>query len=354
MKPVIKMCNYYGVCDNNGNPIGHAVKVTNEYACMLKERCAIHLVASPCIVENCNIDLFEQVKTLKYNICVGCNSIIKRILDKFKLIINIHQAVGDKGILFFYQVDFFFFFYILFFYKIRRERKVLCLIYHQDFTGGILRDFLQCIYARALKKLDGVIYTQPDKAVDHRRIMWIPDYFYSEKQYASYQRLAKEDRVVCVGTMNRFKQLETLVTTFAGKETKLVIAGQFDEPERYKSLLEMKTDNIEICNKKLSYEEYLEYLATSKYSILPYDMKQYVNRTSGVLLESIYVGSIPIAPQVLLAQNNLPGIGYEELEDLFDNGMIIQHEQKFDFHSIYEQNNVSKFSELIGKWMIDC
>lgn len=353
MKPIIKMCNYYGMCDKEGDPIGHTIKVTNEYAGLLKERYAIHLLASPCIVRKCNRVYFEQVKALEYNICVSFNSILKRIVDKFKLLININQVFGDEGVLFFYQVDFFFFLYILLFYRKQRETKIICLIYHQDFTGGKISIILQSIYNRALKKIDGVIYTQQGKAVNHKQTVWIPDYFYSEKQYASYQRITKKDRVVCVGTMNQYKQLETLVMAFAGKEIKLVIAGQFDDTERYNALLKIKTDNIEIHNKKLSYEEYMEFLATSKYSILPYDMKQYVNRTSGVLLESIYVGSIPIAPRVLLTQNNLPGIGYEEFRDLFKNGRIIQSETIFDFKSIYEQNNASNFCDFIGRIMND-
>ena len=62
-------------------------------------------------------------------------------------------------------------------------------------------------------------------------------------------------------------------------------------------------------------------LSESKYCILPYDMGQYKNRTSGVLLESIYCGVIPIVPNVLLKQNMLPGLGYKnltEVKSLFD------------------------------------
>lgn len=353
MKPVITMCNYYGMCDEKRNPIGHTVKVTNEYATILKEKYAIHLAATPCIVQQCDRTFFENVKTLKYDICVSGNGIIKRILDKFKLIVNIHQIFDNTRVYFFYQVDFFFFLYILFFYRVKRGRKVICLMYHQDFTGGKLKGVLQGIYVRALKKLDGVIYTQTGKTVPHKKTVWIPDFFYTEKQYAPYQRLSKQNRVACVGTMNRYKQLEELVKAFAGKETKLVIAGQFDEPERYQNLLKLKTENVEIQNRNLSYEEYMQLLATSKYSILPYDMEQYVNRTSGVLLESIYVGSIPIAPQALLTQNHLPGIGYEKLEMLFDREGKIKQEISFDFQLIYEQNDANNFIDFIGKWMTD-
>ena len=354
MKPIITMCNYYGMCDEQSNPVGHTVKVTNEYASILKERYAVNLVASPCIVQNCNNSYFEQLKKLRYNISISGNGVIKRIVDKFKLIININQAIGNKGIYFFYQVDFFFFFYMFFFYRKKKNRKILCLMYHQDFTGGQLEWLLQVIYEHALRKLDGVIYTQKGNPVPHDQTVWIPDFFYIDNQYAPYQIMEKKDRVVCVGTMNRYKQLEELVSAFAGKKTQLVIAGKFDDLERNSMLLKVKTDNIKIQNKNLSYDEYLKLLATSRYSIMPYDMRQYVNRTSGVLLESIYVGSIPIAPQELLTQNGLPGIGYKSLMDLFDNENEKQWETDFDFQSIYLQNDARRFCDFIGKWTNEC
>ena len=45
-------------------------------------------------------------------------------------------------------------------------------------------------------------------------------------------------------------------------------------------------------------------------------MKVYEGRTSGVLLESIFVGTIPIAPKRLLEENEVRGIGYETLDEI--------------------------------------
>lgn len=350
MKPEITMCNYYGMCDEEGNPVGHAVKVTNEYSEVLKEKYAVKLAASPCIAKKSNSIHFEDVTPLKYDIYIEGNGILKRIVDKFKLISNIHQIFKSKGVYFFYQVDFFFFFYMQFFYRIRKDRVVICLIYHQDFTGGRLSGVLQSIYKTALKKLDGVIYTQAEQPIEHENSAWIPDFFYSEKQYAAYQRMDKLERAVCVGTMNRYKQLEELVKAFAGAKMPLVIAGRFDDNDRYQKLLALKTDNIEIQNRNLSYEEYLELVATSKYSILPYDMEQYKNRTSGVLLESIYVGSIPVAPKLLLKQNHLDGIGYENLSQLFRTDCLLNERCKVDFQAVYDKYDGNNFIDFLDKW----
>jgi len=351
MKPEITMCNYYGMCDKDDNPIGHAVKVTNEYSEVLKEKYAVKLAASPCIAKKSISYYFEEVKHLRYDICIEGNGIIKRITDKFKLIANIHQILKSSGVYFFYQVDFFFFFYMLFFYRSRKDRNIICLIYHQDFTGGRFSGTLQSIYKKALKKIDGVIYTQAEHPIEHENSIWIPDFFYSEKQYVSYQKMDKLERVACVGTMNRYKQLEELVKAFAETKMPLVIAGRFDDNDRYQKLLTLKTDNIDIQNRNLSYEEYLELVATSKYSILPYDMEQYKNRTSGVLLESIYVGSIPVAPKLLLEQNHLDGIGYENLSHLLGSDGLLSQRYKVDFQAVYDKYDGSNFIDFMDKWV---
>lgn len=318
MKPAIVMCNYYGMCDGDGNAVGHAPKVTNEYSEMLKEKFALSLAASPCIVNASNSNYFTEVRPIKYDICAEGNTIIKRIADKIKLLSNISQIIRSEGIYFFYQVDFFFFFYICFFYRRTHRRKIICLVYHQDFTGGSLGEILQRIYLKALKKIDGIIYTQFEKRVNHPNSVWMPDFLYCDEKYRGYQSLPKKKQVVCVGTMNRYKQLEQLVDIFSKINMPLIIAGRFDDKERFHKLTQVKTSNVEIYDTILPEEEYLEMIASSQYSFLPYDMDQYISRTSGVLLESIYLGSIPIAPSQLLLQNSLPGMGYNEMQELLE------------------------------------
>ena len=350
MKPEITMCNYYGMCDSQKEAVGHTVKVTNEYSEILKEKFAVKLAASPCIVKKSDASNFKEITALKFDICVDGNSLKKRIFDKLKLISNIHQIIKKEGVYFFYQVDFFFFFYICYLYKVKKKRKIICLIYHQDFTGGKLSSILQGIYKKALKKIDGVIYTQNGNPIMHPNTMWIPDFFYSDEQYGKYQKIEKKKQAVCVGTMNRYKQLEELVNAFAKIDMPLIIAGRFDDKERFQKLLRDKTENIIIRDEILSYEEYMELMASAQYSILPYDMEQYVNRTSGVLLESIYVGSVPVAPKELLLQNKLPGVGYKSIQDL-------QETEKWNnsckslFCHIYEMNDKHKFIEFMGEWI---
>lgn len=314
----VVMCGYYGMCDSKGHSVGHTGKVTKEYFELLSQNMEISLMASPSIVQTLDEDMKAKSECLRYDIVIDAPfTMRKRILDKFKILYNIHTCFkkNKNETMFFYQVDFFFFFYLLFFYH-GKKRNIYCLLYHQNFTGGKAEGILQWIYRKALKKLTGVIYTQKGIQIPSDNVLWIPDYFYDEKLYGKYQRLDKQEKVVCLGTMNRYKKLEELVEIFGKISYPLEICGRFDDDERFQMLLSKKSDNVQIANVVLSEEEYYTKLGQAKYSVLPYDMGQYTNRTSGVLLESLYVGSIPIAPKQLLEQNELLGYGYERVEEL--------------------------------------
>ncbi|MCR5399771.1 MAG: hypothetical protein K6E68_09610 [Lachnospiraceae bacterium] len=316
---MITMCDYYGMCDADGKCVGHPVKVTREYADMLKDMGQeIRLVCSPCIAEGVSHDGFADINILPYDISVVGNGIFKRIFDKFKLFRNIRIALKNSGTIFFYQVDFFFFLFIKLFYKTDRDKKIVILIYHQDFTGGKLEGILRKIYESALNKIDGVIYTARETVVPHTNSAWMPDFIYNEPEYEKYRLAKKNDRVVCLGTMSRYKQIEKLIDVWRTTESlpPLIIAGRFDSEDRYKSLCEDLPENVTVRDEVLSYEEYMMLLSESEYSILPYDMDQYKNRTSGVLLESIYCGVIPVAPEGLLSHNTLPGLGYDDISDV--------------------------------------
>lgn len=314
----LTMCGYYGMCDSQNNIVGHIGKVTREYMELLEEEYKVHLMASPCIYDDLKKEKSILGERLKYDILVDVPfTMKKRIIDKWKIMRNIWQCLHNSNAetLFFYQTDFFFFLYIFLLYR-KGSKRIFALIYQQNFTGGKLEGILNYIYKKALNKLEGVIYTQKKQEILHQKSLYIPDYLYDADYYEKYNVTPKEEKAVCLGTMNRYKQLEELIQVFKDIDIPLEIYGRFDDKDRVQQLMKNKSDNVVICDCILSTEEYYQKLGKAKYSILPYDMKQYVSRTSGVLLETIYVGSIPIAPKALLEQNGIVGYGYSELEEL--------------------------------------
>lgn len=349
-KPKLAMCNYYAMCNNTGQVIGHSDKVTKEYFELLKDDFEVELVATPSLIKLNEATGFSKLISLPYEINVDAPFTLKRrIMDKLHSMISVRKCLkSDADVIFFYQVDFFLFFYLKYFYKKNKakhelqNKKVFALIFHQDFTGGSLEPLLQKIYMGGLKSLDGVIYTQPTAKLNHPNKIWIPDYYYEDSIYGRYQNRPKENKAVCLGSMNRFKQLEALIESFKNSGTILEICGAFDDEKRAEALKESVKaySNIKIENRVLTKEEYYEKLAVSKYSIIPYDMKQYKNRTSGVLLESIFTGCIPVAPKELLLNNACPGIGYQDLSEL-------KNEEAFN---IDEQSFTSSSKEIIGRY----
>lgn len=335
----LTMCGYYGMCDSQNNIVGHIGKVTKEYMELLEEEYKVYLLASPCIYDDIRRQRNIVGEKLEYDILMDVPfTIKKRMADKWKIMRNVWECIHNSNTetLFFYQTDFFFFLYICLFYK-KKNKKIFALVYQQNFTGEKLEGVLNYIYKKALAKLEGVIYTQKNQAILHDKTLYIPDYLYNADYYEKYNATPKEEKVVCLGTMNRYKQLEKLIDVFKDINIPLEIYGRFDDKERVQQLMERKSDNIVICDCVLSTEDYYQKLGKAKYSILPYDMKQYVSRTSGVLLESIYVGSIPIAPKSLLEQNGMVGYGYDALEDV----------KEFDWNNKQEEKYVDKIEIIL-------
>lgn len=351
------MCNYYGMCDCDYNVVGHTCKVTKEYLEVLSQEYDISLIASPCITNAVKDEPFKRQQSLKYDIYIDTPFTLKRrIFDKIKLLKNINDCfkMSEDEILFFYQVDFFFFFYVAMFYRIH-QKMLCCLVYHQNFTGGRLEKLLNYFYKKALRKIDGVLYTQKGNPVKHPNAYWIPDYLYADKRYLDYRNMKKKEKAVCLGTMNRYKQIEEVVEAFSKNGYPLEIIGRFDDSDRFERLKQCASKNIVIENRVLCEKEYYEKLGSARFSILPYDMKQYQNRTSGVLLESLYVESIPVVPIELMEQNHLTGIGYRDVAELAEVKLekiprdVIENERRKILDEFGEERVIKVFSKMFRK-----
>lgn len=315
----VLLIDYYGTCDIMGNPIGHSPKVLKEYAELLKGQYEVAAAVSPCLVKEANQEL-ECVIPLKFNLCAEtCYSLWERIKDKFKLIYNIHMVmkIENYDILWFYRTDFFLFLY--FFCKITNSKtKIIGQVYQAEYSKGIISYFLNFIIKNGAKKFNGLIYTQKGMKKFHKNMLFIPDYYYDENKYGMYKIIKKKEKVICLGTMNPYKKLEELVKVFNKNGVTLEIRGYFYDKKRFNELNRIRKNNIFIEDAILTESDYYKLLGESKYSILPYDMNEYRARTSGILQECAFLNVIPIAPQELLDQNEIKGLGYESIYDLID------------------------------------
>jgi len=355
MKKTVKkilLADYYGTCDKNGAPVGHSGKVLNEYRQLLGSNFEVSAALSPCLIQ-CVGSSFAHIHRLKYDIHAENNpGIAERIKDKLKLFENIREVLALDGydILWFYRTDFFLFLYLCLGLA-KFKSKLITQIYQTEFASGIPGKMLAFVFAAGVRKSDGIIYTQRGMDRIHPNTLYMPDYYYDENRYGKYRILSKEDKAVCVGTMNPYKKLEELVEAFNRNGIRLEIKGYFYEKNRYHNLCRMKKDNIVIEDAVLSAEDYYHTLATAKYSVLPYDTGQYAGRTSGVLQESLFVGAIPVAPESLLRENQIPGIGYSGLWQLEDAGYIRKMADGIDVSRIPEWYDMQMIEENLQQFL---
>lgn len=314
----IILIDYYGNCDASGRAVGHSPKALMEYRGLLGGQYRVEAVLTKCIANEIDCSCFDKVEILPYQIVEeGSRNLGKRILDKVKLIKNISLAMQKTGKadLWFYRTDFFLFL----FFTLRRKplnKKMFCLVYQQNFLGGRLGSILNFIYSKGLRKFDGVIYTQENLPPRHMHTYYMPDYYYDDDRYGKYGNIKKKRKAICLGTMGPYKKLEELIEVFEENGIPLEIYGKFFDHKRFENLRRKAGRKIIIENVILPQETYYKKLAEAQYTVLPYDMRQYKGRTSGVLLEALFVQTIAIAPSDLLKENGMPGIGYERLREL--------------------------------------
>ena len=321
MKKVL-LIDYYGICDKDGRAVGHSPKVLEEYSTLLGDCYTVSVAASPCLIKEAG-EQFHDKYTLRYDIYSDREmSVRKRIQDKVRLFFNINEALKLDGydIYWFYKTDFFLFFFLCF-RGIRQDRKsakYMAQIYQAGFGQSRLAPVLNWFYRRGMRKFDGITYAQKDMAGLHPNMMYFPEYYYDPGKYQKYRKAEKQEKAVCLGTMNTYKRLQELIEAFGSNGYPLEIKGYFYDKNYYRNLREGLAQNIVLEDRILSEEEYYRTLAGAKYIVLPYDMGQYQSRTSGVLIESLFLDTVAIAPKQLLAENQIGGIGYDRIEELKD------------------------------------
>ena len=285
MKKVL-LIDYYGICDKDGRAVGHSPKVLEEYSTLLGDCYTVSVAASPCLIKEAG-EQFHDKYTLRYDIYSDREmSVRKRIQDKVRL------------------------FFFLCFRGIRQDRKsakYMAQIYQAGFGQSRLAPVLNWFYRRGMRKFDGITYAQKDMAGLHPNMMYFPDYYYDPGKYQKYRKAEKQEKAVCLGTMNTYKRLQELIEAFGSNGYPLEIKGYFYDKNYYRNLREGLAQNIVLEDRILSEEEYYRTLAGAKYIVLPYDMGQYQSRTSGVLIESLFLDTVAIAPKQLLAENQIGG-----------------------------------------------
>lgn len=307
--------------DDRGNPIGHGIKVANEYGDLLIDDFQLRYYL------NAEVESFCRSN----DVCVIGKS-PEKVSDKFKKLVAYYKAIKyvyreeRNSNVWFYVPDFYIYLFLL---LIPKGKRHISVTVYEDFCNSRIKHF---VFDRLMKKIDLAIVTNQYYNNCASNTVEITDFIYSDDRYRAYNKDHKKDLVVCLGTMNVKKKLHEAVKVFAQNGYSLLIAGQFTDKKMYDQLMAEKTDNIIIEDRYIDENEYYAILGEAKYSLIPYDAEFYKNRTSGVIQESAFVGAIPITCQSILDFSGLRGVGYESINDL-------QLPDEAECHDISEFNN---------------
>mgnify|MGYP001070736629 CR=1 FL=1 len=315
---MISLIDTGSVLDDKGEPIGHGLKLLREFPELFEHD--IEILAGKPYVEK----LKNRVRALPCCRKPGAkNANFKMLCNYF---VSLILAKGDI-LIYTYTLEALLWGVALF----KGRRKIVAVtcenwdVYiRKNLSDKPVRNFL---VKRGLNRLDGCIVTtfMYKPKVPYIRL---PDYFITDELLKYYKEIDK-DGCICLGEMRGTKDIEGFLRVMRKTDIRVLIAGRFQSEENYIKARRLQTENIKIENRNLPYDLYMEYLSQYKYVVLPYKMDCYDGRTSGVLLEGIFLGAIPIAPKRLLEQNRIHGLGYNTLSDIpelirsYEEGKII-------------------------------
>lgn len=306
----IILADYIGHSDSSGKPMGHPIKVINETCELIKQAFCVR-VAVPESYRSSIVEDKTEIINLKYNVCAFSKQKIFNFVKKWRNLERIFY--NQKGcIVWFINVDFSLFLYL---YLRKRNRVWINLCYNPLKNTS---EWRRRVISSVLKNVEKVILTNQNflKEIPGSTI-YLPDYYYKENLYDRFQEKEKLEQMVCLGTMGKEKKLEDIVLTMKDATIPLIVCGNFKHSdERYRNLQKIAEGKIRLENKFVADDEYYGLISKSKYVVLPYDMNLYDERTSGILLETVFLHSVPVAPKDLLTYNGIDGIGYQKIEEI--------------------------------------
>lgn len=354
----VMLVDYLGNASKDGSPVGHPVKILKEYRRIIEQDFEVCTVAPKSTITYLKVSNKYQLRFFHNIECVGILQRTIRMMKDFLNLIQVGKYSKEFDTIWFCNVDYVLFIYLLF--HRRMLSKTVITMFRRDFSDDRRMAGLKNKIFRYVACRIGLILYSDSKFIlkDIPNALYMPDYLYFDEKYRKYYDLPKQDMCVCLGTMKEDKDLENTIQIFNNTTYKIEIIGKFSDETRFQKLKEQANENILLENRYLSDEEYLKKLATARYSVMPYKESCYKGRTSGIIVESIFVGTVPVAYEFVLENNCLDGIALEKIkknEDLTEisiEEMTQKYQQQIaDRYSVEKYRNILKtrFCKNYGK-----
>lgn len=305
----ITLVDYIGYCDSKGEVTGHTAKTLKETKEMLSDSYDVSMVVTPpyaqffddsCIASVLPYESSPQRQSSKF----------KKIGLYIKKIRAVRNIVNNESTVWFVNTDFWLYVGLLFSKKKKRQ-KIFATNYLDFYSKKNLKNF---IYNCAVKKINCVFHTNVELKRDKHQ--YVPDYWFDKRKYDKYFVKEKQKDVYICGEINEGKDIIVAIEAFNANGEALIICGKFASQSTYKEAVTKAHKNIRIENIRLDDDAYYRELAKHRFVLLPYREESYSNRSSGVVLESIFLGNIVIGPKFLLRQLGIAGIEYDSIDEL--------------------------------------
>lgn len=305
------VADYLGNSDAQGIPTGHVLKTLKEAEKILDgEKEALYIVTKK------YKEYLKELKILHYveSIDHSCHG-FRKIFQTIKKIDNIINVLKYGNNIWFINIDFWF--YLAFVFIPIKGKTIYATNYIDYYVGKNLIDKIKLfVYKIGNSKLKCEFTTA--QYLRRNNQVYIPDYYFDETVYNRYKKIDKKNQVLFCGGISRAKDIDGVIRTFVENRQPLKIKGQFESNLLHENTCKIATENIEIVNNRFSDEEYYTFLGEFKYVILPYKKENYSGRSSGVILEAIFMDAIVIAPDFLLDQLGVSGIPYKNINELIN------------------------------------
>lgn len=324
----IALVDYIGYGDAKGSPVGHVLKILNEYGMLVEKKYEIEYYVSKYYASKIYKGKVHKLPFFSDTTRRG-KSTFYNLLTMIQSWINIHIALRtDANIIWFCNVDQFLFMYLKLWGF--HHKKIVVSIFSTEYPKNIHNYCLKKVKAKVSLFISS---NQQTQLLDNG--FYMPDYLYSNKIYDIVS--IRDDKIICLGTMSRSKKIKEIVQLCNELRWNLDVRGFFYDKAYYKEIIEIKNENVIIEDKYLEYDEYLKALSEAKYCFFNYDENAYANITSGVMLECIFMDCIPIANEFLLKKMNIAGIGYNKIDDI----------KNMNRNEIYLNNLIEKNRKII-------
>lgn len=263
----------------NGKIFGHFKKVNEMYINLLKREFDVEIAGGPIYFK----DGIHGVKLRYDNDIDNMIGKYKKIIVKYKEIYNCIYLLNNNN-----NATIIFQSYslksILISILLTNTNNKIYLIQYKDELKNLVNKIL---YQLTKNKIAGIICSNQfiGESYDNKFIV-MPDYIYNKKSIDTNTYSQIYDFGM-FGIISDGKDVEDVINRFRNTNYKVIIAGYFNDEERYDKIMNDKTDNILVINKYLDEHEYNAYIGKTKYVLLPYS-EYYKSASSGVIYDVLF------------------------------------------------------------------